>query len=167
MTGLAPASVCSTLRCVHVSAYTPLLLRRIKDGAMMGLAPQQAMDLGPWRQESRRNPSSPLTHLLQRASEFAALLADSPCCQQVWHVKDCCQQAMDLGPSKQESRHGPGYSSVSPSRPGLTCSRASDFGDWLFPVAVCAVSFQSCLQALDPLDLALLADSRSCRFSNS
>jgi hypothetical protein len=63
---------------------------------------------------------------------------------------------MDLGPWKQESRHGPGYSSVSPSRPGLTCSRALDFGDWLFPVAVCAVSFQSCLQALDPLDLATL-----------
>jgi hypothetical protein len=50
----------------------------------------------------------------QRASEFAALLADSPCCQQVWRVKDCCQQAMDLGPWRQESRHGPGYSSVSP-----------------------------------------------------
>jgi hypothetical protein len=126
-----------------------------------------ALDLGPWRHESRRNPSSPWTPLLQRAKEFAALLADSPCCQQVWRVKDCCQQAMDLGPSKQESRHGPGYSSVSPSRPGLTCSRASDFGDWLFPVAVRAVSFQSCLLALDPLDLALLADSRSCRFSNS
>ena len=38
---------------------------------------QPAMDLGPWRQGSRRNLSSPWTHLLQRASEFAAVSACS------------------------------------------------------------------------------------------
>ena len=47
---------------------------------------QQAMDLGPWRHESRLNPSSPWTPLLQRASEFA-VAASSP----------CCQLALDLG----------------------------------------------------------------------
>ena len=29
-TGLPPASVCSTLRCVHYSAYTPLLSKRVR-----------------------------------------------------------------------------------------------------------------------------------------
>jgi hypothetical protein len=41
-----------------------------------------------------KNLSSPWTHLLQRASEFAAVSAGSP----------CCQQALDLGPWRQESR---------------------------------------------------------------
>jgi hypothetical protein len=43
--------------------------------------------LGVRRHESRRNPSSPWTPLLQGASEFAAVPAGSPCCQLV----------MDLG----------------------------------------------------------------------
>jgi len=38
--GLAPASVCSTLRCVHSTVHTSLFSQRIKDSATMaGLAP--------------------------------------------------------------------------------------------------------------------------------
>jgi len=41
--GLAPASVCFTLRCVHVSAYTPLLSKRVRACPLRAYVPRSGV----------------------------------------------------------------------------------------------------------------------------
>jgi hypothetical protein len=77
------AQVCAR-QCLHTSIL--VAHQRLRhDGA----CPSAGHGLGSLETGVSTEPFLVLTHLLQRASEFAALLADSPCCQQVWCVKDC------------------------------------------------------------------------------
>jgi hypothetical protein len=80
-------------------ALAHLLQRASELAAVLAGSPSclLAMDLGPWRQESRRAPSSPWAHLLQRASDLAAVRAGSP----------SCLLALDRGSGRQESPRVP------------------------------------------------------------